>query len=107
MQLRFQVFRRWDGEAALLQNNLLAQKVIRNQWRSGSLLHNCLIAVSADTARDKLEQMKKGIAAALRVSKEFLFSFWLLARSFAFCMLGSCTDSMHALGKFVRQEDRV
>eukprot|EP00752_Nemacystus_decipiens_P010393 g9262.t1 len=60
------VFRRWDGEATLIANNLLAKKAIRNQWRSSPYLHHTMISVSADTPMEKLDQMKAGIAAGLR-----------------------------------------
>lgn len=62
-----QVFRRWDGQATLLANNLMAKKAIRNQWRSSPYLHHTKISVSADTPMEKLDQMKAGIAAGLRV----------------------------------------
>ena len=62
-----QVFRRWDGQATLIANNLMAKKAIRNQWRSSPYLHHTMISVSADTPMEKLDQMKAGIAAGLRV----------------------------------------
>eukprot|EP00903_Cladosiphon_okamuranus_P008455 g8124.t1 len=60
------VFRRWDGQATMIANNLMAKKAIRNQWRSSPYLHHTMISVSADTPMEKLDQMKAGIAAGLR-----------------------------------------
>ena len=45
----------------------MAKKAIRNQWRSSAYLHHTMIAVSADTPMEKLDQMKAGIAAGMRV----------------------------------------
>ncbi|CAN0450595.1 unnamed protein product, partial [Laminaria digitata] len=62
------VFRRWDGQATLLANNIMAKKAIRNQWRSGPLLHHTTLSVSIKTPTEKLDLMKAGIAAGMRVS---------------------------------------
>lgn len=62
-----QVFRRWDGQATLIANNILAKKAIRNQWRSSPFMHYTTIAISADTPMEKLELIKAGIAAGMRV----------------------------------------
>lgn len=72
--LTAQVFRRWDGQATLIANNIMAKKAIRNQWRSSRYLHHTMIAVSVDTPMEKLDQMKNGIAAGLRVSVGVFFS---------------------------------
>ncbi|CAN0428639.1 unnamed protein product, partial [Hapterophycus canaliculatus] len=65
------IFRRWDGQSTLVANNLMAKKAIRNQWRSGPYLHHTMIAVSIDTPMEKLDQMKMGIAAGMRVSRSW------------------------------------
>lgn len=65
-----QVFRRWDGQATLIANNIMARKAIRNQWRSGPFLHHTALSVSVDTPTEKLDLMKAGIAAGMRVSWE-------------------------------------
>lgn len=63
----FQVFRRWDGQATLVANNLMAKKAIRNQWRSSAYLHHTMLAVSVETPMEKLDLMKAGVAAGMRV----------------------------------------
>lgn len=73
--LFIQVFRRWDGHATLMANNIMAKKAIRNLWRSGPYLHHTRIAVSADTSMEKLDKMKAGIAAGMRVNYTFYVYF--------------------------------
>ena len=50
-----------------MPNHVMATKAVRNQWRSGPLLHNTMIAVSVDTPMDKLDEVKLGIANGMRV----------------------------------------
>ena len=68
------MFRRWDGQATLIANNLMAKKAIRNQWRSSPYLHHTMISVSVDTPMEKLDQMKAGIAAGVRVRKALVLN---------------------------------